>query len=452
MDKSVDLTQGSIFNKLVLFCLPILLGLVFQNLYNSVDSIVIGQFVGASALAAVTICSNINNLLVGFFTGFSTGSSVIFSRYYNLKEDEMFSKAVHTATLFTMLFGIGLAAAAILGAPWILEMMNCPQDVFDGALTYLRIYLIGLLFTGFYNIGSGVLRSVGNSQSPFYYLVFSSVMNIVLDIWFVAFLNWGIAGVGIATVISQGTSALLTLKKLRNPAQPYCLRLKDLKMNPAILKEVLLLGMPAAVQTTITSISNMFIQGYINMFGSNAVAGMGAAMRIDHFAGMSAQSIGLGLTTFVSSNEAVHKPERTKKGIIIGTILDLIVVGATSLALYIYARPCVSIFTTDPEVIEIGVQMLHVILPAYEFMGLVQICGGVLRGYGKSIQVMIATLSGMVVIRQIYVAITLARSNDLFILYRCYPVGWIATVVLTLLYAFFVFGKKKKTELVLEEA
>jgi putative MATE family efflux protein len=312
--------------------------------------------------------------------------------------------------------------------------------------------LIGLLFTGFYNIGSGVLRSVGNSQSPFYYLVFSSVMNIVLDIWFVAFLNWGIAGVGIATVISQGTSALLTLKKLRNPAQPYCLRLKDLKMNPAILKEVLLLGMPAAVQTTITSISNMFIQGYINMFGSNAVAGMGAAMRIDHFAGMSAQSIGLGLTTFVSSNEAVHKPERTKKGIIIGTILDLLVVGATSLALYIYARPCVSIFTTDPEVIEIGVQMLHVILPAYEFMGLVQICGGVLRGYGKSIQVMIATLSGMVVIRQIYVAITLARSNDLFILYRCYPVGWIATVVLTLLYAFFVFGKKKKTELVLEEA
>ena len=288
---SVDLTQGSIWKQLLLFALPIFVGQLFQNLYNSVDSLVVGNFVGKTALAAVSSTNDISHFLVGFFTGLASGGGVFFAQMFGKKDYQKLSDGIHTTILFAFLFGFVMAGVGYWLSPQLLQLISCPPDVYASALEYLRIYLIGILFIAIYNVGAGILRAVGDSSSPFYYLLISSMTNIVLDLLFVCGFNMGVAGVGWATTLAQLVSVILVLRKMMKTHDVYKLEIRKLRLNQPILAEVLRLGIPAGIQTSITSISNMFVQRYTNGFGSSAMAGIGVAKKVEKFAGLSCSSL-----------------------------------------------------------------------------------------------------------------------------------------------------------------
>ena len=309
-----ELTKGDIFTRLVVFAIPILVGQLFQTLYNSADSIVVGNFVGTDALAAVTASSPIANFLVSFFVGMSTGASVLFGRHFGGRDYAALDEAIHTTVAFSTLLGSIVAALGIIFTPQLLTLASCPIDVFEDAQIYLRIYLIGVLFLSMYKVGAAVLRSIGDSTAPFYYLVLSSSMNIVLDILLVAVVRIGVAGVAIATVISQFVSVVLCLRRMAKMDALYRFRLDHLKINWRTLLQVIDLGLPAGLQTSITALSALYLQRYINSFSSAAIAGIGSAMKIDQFAGMPCQAIGLAMPTLIRQNIGAGQPERPPKG------------------------------------------------------------------------------------------------------------------------------------------
>lgn len=445
--KSVDMTEGSVVRQVILFAIPILLGQVFQNLYNSVDSIVVGNFVGMEALAAVTSCSDISHLIVGFFTGLSTGSGVLFSRYFGSKDYEKLHDAIHTGITFAILLGVLMTVIGIVGAPWILEFVDCPDDVYPLALEYLRVYLIGVLFTSMYNVASGVLRSVGDSNSPFYYLLISSVTNIVLDLVLVCGCHMGVSGVAIATVISQVVSVILILVKMMRTSDVYRLSVADLHINKELLLEVMSLGLPAAIQTCMIATSNLVVQRYLNSFGSAAMAGAGAAKKIDKYVGMIGQSLGLTTATFVSQNVGAGKTERAFKGIRSIMALSFISIVVIGIPIYYRADFFLRIFTAETEAIRYGALMVHTMMPFYYIQSLHQIFGNVVRGFGKSLVTMFTSIFGLIVCRQIFLAITMSMDYRIEYVFMGYPVGWICSAGLAILYYIWTvripYGKKR---------
>jgi len=432
--KSVDMTKGNVIYQVVMFAIPILLGQIFQNLYNSVDSIVVGNFVGVTALAAVTSCSDISHLIVGFFTGLSTGSGVLFSRYFGSKDYRKLHDAIHTGITFAIILGVIMTVLGIVGAPLLLELVGCPEDVYPLSLQYLRVYLIGLLFTSMYNVASGVLRSVGDSGSPFYYLVISSITNIVLDLVLVCGLGMGVSGVAVATVISQLVSVILVLTKMLWTTDVYRLVPKELHMNKQLLMEIMSLGLPAAVQTCMIATSNLVVQRYLNSFGSAAMAGSGAAKKIDKYVGMIGQSLGLTMATFISQNMGAGKPERAFKGIRSVMALSLGYIVILGIPIYYNADFCVRIFTDEPEAVAYGALMIHTMMPFYYVQSMHQIFGNVVRGFGKSIVTMCTTIFGLIVCRQIFLAITMSMNYRIENVYLGYPVGWFCSAALAMGY------------------
>lgn len=443
MKKKIDLTEGPIWKVLLVFCLPIYVGQIFQNLYNSVDSVVIGQFVGSNELAAVVACSNVSMLMVGFFLGLSTGASVLFSQYYGARDYRQLHDSIHTTVLFTVILGVVITVLGVIFAPQILTFLSCPPEVYEGAIIYLRIYIAGLLFTALYNVGSSILRAIGDSQSPFYYLVIASLTNIVLDVLLVTVVQMGIAGVGIATVISQGLSVILTFGKMAKMDESYRLKGKDLRIDGRLLKQIIALGIPAGVQSCITSVSNIYVQRYINGFGSAAIAGIGSAQKIDQFTGMSAQALGLGITNYIGQNLGAGKDDRVKSGTRIVLLYSLVIIGVTSIPVYLFAPQLMRIFSHDAAVITAGVGMLHLIMPFYEIMGFSNVFSGILRGYGKSTLVMILSIFGMVVCRQVYLAVGLKLAYEIHTIYVGYPLGWFCATLPMVLYYIFAIRRKK---------
>ncbi len=429
---SVDLTEGSITLLVIQFALPILLGQIFQNLYNSVDSVVVGRYVSTTALAAVSASSDISMLLTGFFTGLSTGASVLFSRHFGAKEYGRMHDAIHTAVAFALLLGITMTVVGILIASWLLKITNCPADVLPEANIYLRIYLVGLLFTAIYNVGSGVLRSVGDSRSPFYYLVIASITNIILDFFFVAFLGLGVEGAAFATIISQALSVFLVFRQLITTDDVYKLTIRDLKIDRAILSDVISLGIPAAIQSSLTSISNLFVQRYINAFGSAAMAGIGAAKKIDKFVGLTCQSIGLSTTTFVSQNNGAGKKKRALQGLGVCLVISFVCIAVLGIPIFFNAGFFVRIFTEDEAAVSFGIAMVHTMMPFYYFQALNQIISNSVRGFGRSTAVMFLSLIGMIGCRQVFLAVTMHLNYSVQNIFIGYPVGWFFS-------AFFVF-------------
>lgn len=301
-ENELDLTQGSVSVLLIQFALPILLGQIFQNLYNSVDSLIVGQFVGKEALAAVTCCSDISQLLVGFFTGLSAGAGILLSRLYGAKDHPTSRRALHTALVFSSILGLFMALMGIISTPLLLSLTECPQDVYGLAVLYLQVYFVGILFSSLYNMGAGILRAVGDSKRPLAYLIIASTINILLDVLFVVELKLGVMGVAMATVISQFLSVMLVVQQLMCKGQLYQLSIRELYVDWRLLKEIVNLGIPAALQASLLSLSNLFVQRYINLFGSAAMAGVGAAKKIDKFIGLISQSLGLAIITFISQN------------------------------------------------------------------------------------------------------------------------------------------------------
>ena len=436
---SRDLTQGNIMSELVLFALPIFAGQVFQNLYNSVDSIVVGRVLGTTSLAAVSSSADISQLLNGFFVGFSTGGGVLVARYFGAKDKDHMEKALHTLVSFGILVGLVMATAGIILAPLLLRIVRCPDDVFPEALSYLRVYLVGVLFTAIYNVGSRILQAVGDSRRPFYFLVIASVTNIFMDLLFVPVLGLGVMGAALATIISQGLSVILVYTRMLRTDDVYKLTpSRLLPMDREMLKSIAQMGFPAAIQSSLISVSTLFVQRYINGFGSAAMAGIGAAKRIDRFVGMIAQCLGLATTTFVAQNVGAQKYGRAFKGIRTALAICAVYVATVGTLVYMNAEFFVSIFIEKPEAVSYGVSMVHVMIPLYYFQSLNSIFANAVRGFGKSFVVMLCSILGMIGCRQLFLFISMRINYSVENVYYGYPVGWGCAAISVMIYYFTV--------------
>lgn len=431
---SRDLTDGNIFLLILTYSAPILLGQLFQHMYNSVDSIVVGQFVGITALAAVSCCTDISRLIVGFFTGLSTGGGILFARLFGQKNYTDLKTAIHTGFTFALLMGGFMAVLGVIITPLLLKAVACPPDVWPEAMTYLRIYLIGVFFTSIYNVLAGVLRAVGDSRSPFIFLVIASVTNIVLDLFFVAFLRMGVSGVAIATIISQATSCYLILFKMTRTEDVYHLSLNELSIDKKMLADVLKYGLPAAVQMCITSFSNLFVQRYLNQFGTAAIAGAGAAKKTDAYIGMIPQSIGLSMATFTSQNLGARKYTRVFRGINTGIAFSCALVLVANCIVLPFSEVCIRLFTSDPGAIYYGAQMLRIMVPFYVVMSVHSVISNAIRGLGRSTTAMVLSITGMVVCRQIFLAISMSFSHVVQNVFWSYPLGWCFASALELIF------------------
>ncbi len=434
--KTRDMTQGTIWKHLLAFALPLMVGNLFQQLYNTVDSIVVGQFVSKQALAAVGSTTSIINMLVGFFSGVSVGAGVIISQRFGAKDPEGVHKAVHTTIALTLIIGAIGTIAGMLLAPVMLTLMKTPQDVFVEAKAYLQIYFGGISGLMLYNMGSGILRAVGDSRRPLYFLVFSSIVNIVLDLLFVLGFHMGVEGVAYATIIAQFSSAALIYITLYRTQDVHRFRPSKLKIYPAIMKSIIRVGLPSGLQQALTAFSNVFVQSYINSFGTNCVAGWSCYHRIDQFILLPMQSISMASTTFVGQNIGNRDLERTEKGIRTAVTLSILVTGCLITLVFIFCVPLIKIFNADPAVLEYGKTFIRLISPFYLIICFNQIYAGALRGAGDAKAPMVIMLFSFVLFRQMYLAIgtQFAALNNPWFVGLGYPAGWAMCFALQLLY------------------
>lgn len=439
MRRSVDFTQGNIVRAIVLFSVPLIMGELLQNLYNSVDALVVGNFVSDGALAAVTVGGTISNMIVNFFNGMSVGANVVVSRAFGEGDGEVLRRKIRAAFTFSALLGIALSVLGILFTPQLLRFAGTQSDYYADALVYLRIYLAGLMFTVIYNNGAGILRAVGDSGTPFRILALTCVLNIVLDLLFVAVLPLGVAGVGIATVMSQALSVALVYRAISRTQGGRCFDLAELRRSgretiPAVLR----VGMAAGVQSALIGFSNIFVVRYMNLFDTASVAGIGIAQRLDKFIVLPAKSFGITMTTFVSQNVGARHYERLAEGkkkcllVAVGTTLAL------SALVFLFCDESVALFNPKAEVVEAGTAMLHVLLPFFCIMATREVLLGILRGCGRNLAPTVLSLVGMVGVRQVFLAVTMRRSTVIENIYWCYPVAWAATLLLLAVYYLIV--------------
>ena len=437
-----DMTSGNIAKQVLLFALPLMLGNVFQMLYNTVDSIVVGQFVSTEALAAVGSTTMIVNMLVFFFNGFSIGASVVIGIHFGAKNEEKLHRAVETTMMATFIMCVLFTAIGYLGVKPMLRFMSTPDDVFSDATVYLQIYFAGFSGLLIYNMGSAILRSVGDTTRPLYFLVLTSVLNIILDLVFVLVFKMGIEGVAYATIISQFVSAGLILLLLTASRDVYRLTWNDLAIDGGIMKHIFTVGLPAGIQSVITAFSNVFVQSYINAFGSSCMAGWSCYNKLDQFIMLPMQSMAMASTTFVSQNMGAEQPKRAEKGTYITTGLTLLITGIIVIALQIFASPSVRLFSQDPEVIRYGVLFIRANVCFLLFNCVNHVVAGALRGMGDSNGPMLIMLLTFVALRQTYLFImTRYIANTPLSVGIGYPVGWVSCCLIEV--AYFLLRRKK---------
>ena len=425
---------------MILFSVPIVLGELFQNFYNSVDALVVGNFVGKYALGAVSVCDTIARLLVGFFTGMSAGVSVVVARIFGSGDREKLKRSMRVTFSFGAVLGTVLAAIGILLAPALLRLTGAEEGVYLQGLIYLRIYLGGLVFTVAYNVGAGILRAIGDSRTPFRILVVTCVTNIVLDLLLVAAFGLGIAGVSFATVCSQFLSVVLVYRKLRKTEDSFRICISEIPEEKTLIGEVVNIGTPSGLQYSLISFSNLFVWRYINVFGAAATAGVGVAMRLDKFISLPTKAFGLTISTFVSQNVGARNYERSREGILRCLALSLAVTFVLGAVVYVFTDRCVSLFSAEPDVVEIGSTMLKFLIPFYLVMVVREIFLGALRGYGYARTPMIISLFGMVALRQLFLAIVMRHPRIEYI-YAAFPLGWGLTAFMLIIYYFLIRGQ-----------
>lgn len=437
-----DMTEGSIAKQVILFALPLMLGNIFQMLYNTVDSIVVGNFVGTQALAAVGSTTMIVNMMVFFFNGFSTGAGVVIANHFGARDMKMLHKAIETTMAATFVLSALFTAAGVAAVKPMLRFMATPEDVFDEATIYLQIYIGGISGLLVYNMGSGILRAVGDTMRPLYFLILTSVLNILLDLLFVLGLHSGIEGVAWATIISQFISAFLILMLLTRSKDIYRLTWHELKIDRAILGGIFAVGLPAGIQSVITAFSNVFVQSYVNFFGSSCMAGWSCYNKLDQFVMLPMQSMAMAATTFVSQNIGAGKEERANKGTVVTVSMSVGVTAVIVTLLCLFAAPAVGLFSPDEAVIEFGVLFIRANCFFLLFNCVNHVLAGALRGRGDSKGPMIIMLLAFVGIRQAYLyVVTRYIANTPFLVGFGYPVGWTTCCIIELTY-FFLRWKK----------
>ena len=428
------MTEGSITRHIINFALPLLIGNIFQQLYNTVDTWVVGNYVSNEAFSAVGTVGPIINMLIGFFSGLASGAGVVISQYYGAHREEDVQKAVHTSILLTLFMAVVFTAIGLAMIPPMLRLMNTPEDVFPQSTTYLTIYFSGLIGLMLYNMGAGILRAVGDSQRPFYFLVLCAILNTVLDLLFVLVFKMGVEGVALATIISQAVSAVLILIVLMRSNSCIKFSPKKLKADWMLLKKIFRVGIPAAIQMAITSFSNVFVQSYINYFGADCMSGWTAYSKVDALIFLPMQSIGMASTTFVGQNLGKNQVERAKEGVRKSLILCVISVIIIMIPLMVFSAPIVSFFNQKPEVIEYGTLLLRWLTPFYLLSCFNQIYSGALRGAGNSKAPTVIMLSTFVVFRQVYLFIMSRVCNEIIPIAMGYPAGWFLCSLITTIY------------------
>ncbi len=432
--RDVDMTEGNIIRHIITFAFPLLLGNIFQQLYNTVDTWVVGNYASNEAYAAVGTVGPVINMLIGFFMGLSSGAGVVISQYYGAHQEEDVQKTVHTAIVMTLCLAVVFSIVGISMTPTMLRFMKMPENVIPEATTYLTIYFAGIIGLMLYNIGSGILRAVGDSQRPFYFLVICAILNTIGDLVLVLKFQMGVAGVALATVFSQCVSAVLVMITLMRSTGCIRLQPRKLKIHWSTLKKIFSVGIPAALQMCVTSFSNIFVQSYINYFGDNAMSGWTTYAKVDQLLFLPMQSISLASTTFVGQNLGSGQPQRARKGVRLSLTLALSATAILTVPVMIFAPQIVAFFNSKAEVVAYGSLLLRWLSPFYLLCCFNQIYSGALRGAGNSRAPMVIMLSTFVVFRQIYLYFMSGICNEIIPIAMSYPAGWLLCSTITAVY------------------
>jgi len=426
-----SITTGPITAQLLLFFFPILLGTFFQQLYNTVDTIIVGNFVGTNtALAAVGgATGQLVNLFVGFFIGLSSGCGVIISQYYGAKDHRAVSKSVHTALAFSLLSGVVIMVLGLALTNVSLRAMSLPEEIMPEASAYLRIFFLGMIPNLFYNMGAAVLRAIGDSKRPLYFLILSCLCNIVLDLIFVAYLRLGVSGAALATILSQLASAVMVLFVLLRTKSDVRLIPSQLRLEPFWLKKMIYVGLPAGLQSTMYTVSNIIVQATINSFGTNTIAAVTAYGKMDVIFWMVINAFGIAITTFVGQNYGAGKTERAFRGFRAALLLAAIGTLLLSGIIWLFGMNFLLFFTKDPDVLAICNRLIHFVVPFFITYIPIEICSGTLRGMGNSWMPMILTMLGVCVLRMFWIFLAVPLHRDILTLMTAYPISWITTSV-----------------------
>ena len=442
--KANGITEGSIFGQLLLFFFPILFGTFFQQLYNTADAVVVGRFVGKQALAAVGgTTSTLINLMVGFFVGLSSGATVVISQYYGAKKADKVHWAVHISVAFSVIGGVLFMAVGLVGARWALTAMHTPEDVMDHAVTYIRIYFLGMVPNLLYNMGAGILRAVGDSRRPLYFLIGSCFVNIILDVVLVAVLRMGVAGAALATISSQLFSAILVILCLTRTQDMYKVEWRKIRIDSRMLQRIIRIGIPAGMQSVMYNISNIIIQAGVNNLGTDNVTAWATYGKVDGLYWMMINALGISVTTFVGQNYGARRMDRVRKGagacMVIGVVLTAIV----STALYFWGYLFIELFTSDPQVQLISQSLIRFMVPTFITYITIEILSGTLRGVGDAWMPLIITGVGVCLVRVIWIIFALPHFNTILAAAFCYPMTWALTSVAFAVYYYFFSSLKR---------
>ena len=402
-----DLTKGSIVKAIILFSIPLLIGNLFQQLYNAVDSYVVGNYVGKVALAAVGASTPIINMLIGFFMGISTGAGVVIAQFFGAGNTCKMKRAIHNSIALTLVIGVVLTI-------W------------------------SLIFVMVYNMGSGILRSVGDSKRPLYFLIFSSVVNIILDFLFVKYFHFGVAGAGYATLIAQAISAIMVMYVLMKTEDDYKVVLKEIGFDKEILLKIIKIGLPTGFQQSIVSLSNVIVQSYINVYGASVIAGYSVTIKIDGFVNLPLQAFNMAITTFVGQNIGAKQYDRVKKGAYITTALATLTIACFVVIMYFFGRDFIALFNQEKDVIDAGRLMQLTFLPFYIVLPINQVINGVLRGAGRSAVPMYVMIFSFVFLRQIYLFLITKVTSDIVYVFLGWPTTWVVCSLIFIIYFFKV--------------
>ena len=431
------MTDGPVWKKIIFFAIPIFWGNLFQQVYNTVDSLIVGNFLGSTALAAVSSSGALIFLMVGFFNGIAIGAGVVTAKYFGSNDLEKLQKSIHTIVAFGIICGIALTIIGPVIAPAILRLMGTPPEVLPMSITYFRIYFLGSFAFVMYNFFVGILQAVGDSKNPLKYLIISSVVNVILDFIFIALLHFGVGAAAFATILSQLLSAALCLRRLLNSPEIIRLHINKIKIDKDILKEVVSNGIPTGLQNSIISIANIFVQSNINSFGEMAVAGCGTYMKIQGFGFLPITCFSMAITTFISQNLGARKYDRAKKGARFGVACSLILAELIGICIFIFIPYLVKAFCTTPEVIRIGTMQARTDSLFYFLLAYSHCMAGICRGAGKSKVPMYVMLICWCFVRVSYITIILHFINDIKMIFWAYPITWTLSTI-----AFTVYLKK----------
>lgn len=450
MDGStMDMTRGKPWRLITAFAIPVLLSQVFQQLYNTADALIVGRFLGDEALAAVSSSGTLIFLIISFFTGMSMGASVTISRYFGAGDYARVSRAVHTNVLLAILCGIVLTVFGVALTPTFLRWMGTDPDVLPEAISYFRYYFFGILAVVMYNTCKGIMNALGDSRRPLYYLILSSLVNIVLDLLFIAVFHWGVWSAAAATTISQAVSMVLCLIHLTKKGTIYQVRLRDLRLDREMLGQIFRYGLPSGVQNSVIGFANVIVQSNINSFGKLAMAAYGAYSKLEGFAFLPVTSFTMALTTYVSQNLGAGEYDRAKKGSRFGIITSLLLAELIGVLMYLFAPQLTAIFTETPEVIALGVEQARTISLFYCLLAFSHAVASVCRGAGKAFVPMTIMLVFWCVVRITYITTVMHFVHDIQYIYWAYPITWSLSSIVYLIYYHFsdwVHGFEKKAE------